>query len=170
MGLLRKQLDFCTKSIRILSDTKDEILTECRQEMQTETFNIFSRLIWKAGAFSKVNILEDYSFELLDQYGEQTLGSCSAAERALLALSFTIALQQTSGHDSLLYIDTPLGRVGEKNRVNFMQVLLDVASTKQVILSFTPTEYDANVRKQLDGRYSSYCELNFSNGITTIKR
>lgn len=170
MGLLRKQLDFCTKSIRILSDTKDEILTECRQEMQTETFNIFSRLIWKADAFSKVNILEDYSFELLDQYGEQTLGSCSAAERALLALSFTIALQQTSGHDSLLYIDTPLGRVGEKNRVNFMQVLLGVASSKQVILSFTPTEYDENVRKQLDGMYSSYCELNFSNGITTIKR
>ena len=170
MGLYKRQLDFCKKSIRILNETKEEILNECRQEMQKETFEIFDRLVWKKGAFSKVNILDDYSFELLDEYGEQTLGSCSAAERALLALSFTIALQQTSGHDSLLYIDTPLGRVGDKNRVNFMQVLLDVADTKQVILSFTPTEYDANVRSQLDKQYSSYCELYFNDGTTTIKR
>lgn len=170
MGLYKRQLDFCKKSIRILTETKEEILNECRQEMQKETFEIFDRLVWKKGAFSKVNILDDYSFELLDEYGEQTLGSCSAAERALLALSFTIALQQTSGHDSLLYIDTPLGRVGDKNRVNFMQVLLDVADTKQVILSFTPTEYDANVRSQLDKQYSSYCELYFNDGTTTIKR
>lgn len=169
MGKYRKQLDFCKKSVDILLETKDEILTECRQEMQKETFDIFNRLIWKKDAFSKVNILDDYSFQLLDQYGDQTLGSCSAAERALLALSFTIALQKTSGHDSLLYIDTPLGRVGEKNRVNFMQVLMEVADTKQVILSFTPTEYDLNVQEQLNKNYSSYCELSFNNGITTIK-
>ncbi len=169
MEIFSKQMDFCNKSLRILKETKDEILTECRQDMQKETFEIFSRLIWKKDAFSKVNILEDYSFQLLDSYNEQTLGSCSAAERALLALSFTIALQKTSGHDSLLYIDTPLGRVGERNRVNFMQVLLDVASSKQVILSFTPTEYDDNVRAQLAQQYSSYCELKFENGITTIK-
>ena len=170
MGKYRAQLDFCKKSIDVLLETKDEILTECRQEMQKETFDIFNRLIWKKDAFSKVNILEDYSFQLLDQYGDQTLGSCSAAERALLALSFTIALQKTSGHDSLLYIDTPLGRVGEKNRVNFMQVLMEVADSKQVILSFTPTEYDANVQEQLSNNYSSYCELSFNNGITSIKR
>ncbi len=170
MDVYSKQMDFCNKSLRILKATKDEILTECRQDMQRETFEIFSRLIWKKDAFTRVNILEDYSFQLLDSYNEQTLGSCSAAERALLALSFTIALQKTSGHDSLLYIDTPLGRVGTNNRINFMQVLLDVASTKQVILSFTPTEYDDNVRAQLEQKYSSYCELKFENGITTIKR
>lgn len=170
MGIYKKQMDFCRDCIRILTETKEEILNECREEMQKETFEIFNRLIWKKDTFTKVNILEDYSFELLDRYGEQTLGSCSAAERALLALSFTIALQKTSGHDSLLYIDTPLGRVGEKNRANFTQVLLDVAEAKQVILSFTPTEYDANVRAELEGNYSSYSELHFNDGTTTIKQ
>lgn len=170
MGLYKKQMDFCRDCVRILTETKEEVLNECREEMQKETFEIFNKLIWKEDAFSKVNILEDYSFELLDKYGDQTLGSCSAAERALLALSFTIALQKTSGHDSLLYIDTPLGRVGEKNRANFTQVLLEVAETKQVILSFTPTEYDANVRAQLEGNYSSYSELQYNEGITTIKQ
>lgn len=170
MEIFRKQLDFCTKGIILLDETLKEIMEECRKEMEVVTFEIFDKLIWKKEAFSKVNILEDYSFELLDAYQQQTLGACSAAERALLALSFTIALQQTSGHDSLLYIDTPLGRVGEKNRINFTEVLTGIAESKQVILSFTPTEYDDNVRRLLTSEYSSYCELSFDKGVTTIKK
>jgi len=170
MDVFRKQLEFCTKGIALLNETLNEIIEECRKEMEVVTFEIFNKLIWKKDAFSKVNILEDYSFELLDTYGQQTLGACSAAERALLALSFTIALQQTSGHDSLLYIDTPLGRVGEKNRINFTEVLTGIAESKQVILSFTPTEYDDNVRGLLANKYSSYCELSFDKGVTTIKK
>lgn len=170
MEIFRKQLEFCTKGVLLLDETLNEIIEECRKEMEVATFEIFNKLIWKKDAFSKVNILEDYSFELLDAYEQQTLGACSAAERALLALSFTIALQQTSGHDSLLYIDTPLGRVGEKNRINFTEVLTGIAESKQVILSFTPTEYDDNVRSQLANEYSSYCELSFDKGVTTIKK
>ena len=170
MDIYRRQIEFCKDGIKLLDETLQEIIEECRNEMQVQTFEIFNKLIWKKDAFSKVNILEDYSFELLDAYGQQTLGACSAAERALLALSFTIALQQTSGHDSLLYIDTPLGRVGEKNRINFMKVLTGIAENKQVILSFTPTEYDANVQEQLANQYSSYCELYFNDGVTTIKK
>jgi DNA sulfur modification protein DndD len=166
----RKQLDFCKKGIILLDETLNEIIEECRKEMEVVTFEIFNKLIWKKDAFSKVNILDDYSFELLDAYGQQTLGACSAAERAFLALSFTIALQQTSGHDSLLYIDTPLGRVGEKNRINFTEVLTGIAESKQVILSFTPTEYDDNVRRLFANEYSSYCELSFDKGVTTIKK
>ena len=170
LDIYRKQLDFCKKGIVLLDETLNEIIEECRKEMEVVTFEIFDKLIWKKDAFLKVNILEDYSFELLDAYEQQTLGACSAAERALLALSFTIALQQTSGHDSLLYIDTPLGRVGEKNRINFTEVLTGIAESKQVILSFTPTEYDENVRRLLASEYSSYCELSFDKGVTTIKK
>lgn len=170
MDVFRKQLDFCKEGVLLLDNTLQEIVEDCRNDMQVATFEIFDRLIWKKGAFTKVNILEDYSFELLDTYGQQTLGACSAAERALLALSFTIALQQTSGHDSLLYIDTPLGRVGEKNRKNFINVLKGIAENKQVILSFTPTEYDINVQSELTNQYSSYCELYFNEGVTTIKK
>lgn len=170
LDIYRKQLDFCKKGIVLLDETLNEIIEECRKEMEIVTFKIFNKLIWKKDAFSKVNILEDYSFELLDAYEQQTLGACSAAERALLALSFTIALQQTSGHDSLLYIDTPLGRVGEKNRINFTEVLTGIAESKQVILSFTPTEYDDNVRRLFANEYSSYCELSFDKGVTTIKK
>lgn len=168
MEVFRRQRDFCTSSIRILTETMEEVLTECRTEMQDATFTIFEKLIWKKDIFSKIEILEDYSFRLLDLYGNQTLGSCSAAERALLALSFTLALQEISGHDSLLYIDTPLGRVGEKSRSTFVDVLLEISDKKQVILTFTPTEYDSNVKEKLSKVCNSYCELKFEDGITSI--
>ena len=100
---IRKR-DFCESCIKTMKESMREILDECRVSIQNETFRIFDNLIWKKDAFSKVEILENYSFRLLDKYGNQTLGSCSAAETALLALSFTLALQLVSKHDSLLLL------------------------------------------------------------------
>ena len=137
--------------------------------MEKETLEAFTKLLWKKNAFSKVEILEDYTFRLLDNYGTQTLGSCSAAERALLALSFTLALQKVSMHDSLLFIDTPIGRVDEDNRLNFVNTLCEIAKSKQVILTFTPTEYDENVAGALNNKYASFSQLTMSEGITEIK-
>lgn len=166
---IRKR-DFCESCIKTMRESMTEILDECRTDIQDETFRIFDSLVWKEDTFSKVEILENYSFRLLDRYGNQTLGSCSAAETALLALSFTLALQNVSKHDSLLFIDTPIGRVGEQNRTNFMNTLLDISKGKQVILTFTPTEFDTNVQTILSGHYSSFHSLTMDGDVTTINK
>jgi DNA sulfur modification protein DndD len=166
---INEQSTFCKKCRNILNETRVELLEESRHEMEKETFDTFTRLLWKKDAFSKVEILEDYTFLLLDMYGAQTLGSCSAAERALLALSFTLALQKVSMHDSLLFIDTPIGRVDDDNRLKFINTLCEVSKTKQVILTFTPTEYDDKVRSALQNQYSSFSELSIQDGVTIIK-
>ena len=166
---LRKQKAFCDASIQLLEKAMEDVLNDCRQELQDRTFEIFNLLMWKNDTFKKVIIDEDYIFHLKNFFDEETLGSCSAAERGLLALSFTMALQEISMHNSLLYIDTPLGRVGAKNRINFTNVLKEIGVNKQVILSFTPTEYDTNVKSVLSDKFSSYHDLIYSDGITTIK-
>ena len=170
METIERQKEFCQNCSKILKDCKDEILEECRLQIQAETFEIFNRLIWKKEAFSKVEILENYAFKLLDTYGTQSLGSCSAAETALLALSFTLALQDVSKHDSLLFIDTPIGRVGVENRNNFMKTLLTISKNKQVILTFTPTEYDDNVKSILSENFNSFHMLEMRNNVTNIKK
>jgi len=166
---INAQAEYCKKCRNILRETRLELLAESRYEMEQETLNTFTKLLWKKDAFSKVEILEDYTFRLLDNYGSQTLGSCSAAERALLALSFTLALQKVSMHDSLLFIDTPIGRVDEENRLNFVNTLCEIAKSKQVILTFTPTEYDSNVSSALQNKFASFSKLIIENGITIIK-
>ena len=166
---INKQAEYCKKCRNILKETRLELLAESRFEMENETFDTFSKLLWKKDAFSKVEILEDYTFRLLDNYGSQTLGSCSAAERALLALSFTLALQKVSMHDSLLFIDTPIGRVDEDNRLNFINTLCEIAKSKQVILTFTPTEYDEKVSAALQDQYSTFSKLSLEDGVTVTK-
>ena len=165
---INKQSEFCKKCRNILKETRLDLLAESRSEMETETLNVFTKLLWKKNAFSKVEILEDYTFRLLDIFGTQTLGSCSAAERALLALSFTLALQKVSMHDSLLFIDTPIGRVDDDNRLNFVNTLCEIAKTKQVILTFTPTEYDDKVKSALFDQYSSFSQLTIDDGTTIL--
>lgn len=167
---LRKQKSFCEESIQLLNKTMVQVLNDCRIELQGKTFEKFQDLMWKKDTFKEVEIDENYIFHLKNMYDEEALGSCSAAERGLLALSFTMALQEVSRHDSLLYIDTPLGRVGVKNRINFSTVLTQIGMEKQVILSFTPTEYDENVKSILTGNYATYHELVYSNGLTSIKK
>lgn len=166
---INKQAEYCKKCRNILKETRLDLLAESRFEMENETFDTFSKLLWKKDAFSKVEILEDYTFRLLDNYGSQALGSCSAAERALLALSFTLALQKVSMHDSLLFIDTPIGRVDEDNRLNFINTLCEIAKSKQVILTFTPTEYDEKVSAALQDQYSTFSRLSLEDGVTVTK-
>lgn len=166
---VKEQIAYCELCSKILSETYTEILDECRKDMEKMTYDIFSKLIWKKDTFKEVEITEDYEFKLMNKYGDQTLGSCSAAERALLALSFTLALQYTSKHDAMLFIDTPIGRVDEDNRCNFIKTLLDIAKDKQVILTFTPTEYDSNVRELLSGKCSTSTALSMNNDITETK-
>ena len=166
---INSQAEYCKKCRNILKETRLDLLEESRTEMEKETLDTFAKLLWKQNAFSKVEILEDYTFRLLDNYGSQTLGSCSAAERALLALSFTLALQKVSMHDSLLFIDTPIGRVDEDNRLNFINTLCEIAKSKQVILTFTPTEYDEKVAAALQNQYASFSQLAMSDGITVVK-
>lgn len=167
---INKQAEYCKKCRNILKETRLDLLEESRREMEKETYDTFTRLLWKKDAFSKVEILEDYTFRLLDKYGSQTLGSCSAAERALLALSFTLALQKVSMHDSLIFIDTPIGRVDQDNRLNFVNTLCEISKTKQVILTFTPVEYDDKVAAALQGQYASFSRLEIEDGITVIKK
>ena len=166
---INQQAEYCKKCRNVLKETRLNLLEESRSEMEQETFDAFSRLLWKKDTFSKVEILEDYTFRLLDKYGSQTLGSCSAAERALLALSFTLALQKVSMHDSLLFIDTPIGRVDPDNRQNFVNTLCKIAKEKQVILTFTPAEYDDKVAAAMQGQYASFNKLQIEDGITVIK-
>lgn len=166
---INSQAEYCKKCRNILKETRLELLAESRYEMEQETLSTFSKLLWKKDAFSKVEILEDYTFRLLDIYGSQTLGSCSAAERALLALSFTLALQKVSMHDSLLFIDTPIGRVDPDNRLNFVNTLCEIAKSKQVILTFTPAEYDDNVAAALQNQFASFSKLTMEEGLTVIK-
>lgn len=166
---VQAELDFATRAMRIVAEIEAEIVGEVRNRMETETMELFHQLIWRKNTYGRIELDDNYRLKLYHKVtNESCLGSCSAAERELLALAFTIALHRVSGHDSLLFIDTPVGRVSDDNREYFAQKLIEVSATKQLILAFTPSEYSEEIQKYFTPeRISSYYTMKSDNEEST---
>ena len=68
-----------------------------------------------------------------------------------------------------MFIDTPLGRIDDENRENIIDVLLDIAKKKQVILTFTTSEYNQIVKTTINNEQSTINNLTMINGITKVE-
>lgn len=156
---LERKINFAEKARAIVQEIEEEMMEETREGITRETMGIFQELDWKTETFSHIELDGSYALELFDKYGYPMVGACSAAERALLALSFTLALQNVSGYNSMLFIDTPVGRVDLENRANFAAVLGRLSQNKQIIITFTPSEYSQEVRDLLEPHASTFKEL-----------
>lgn len=166
---VQAELEFATRAMKIVAEIESEIVGEVRSQMEKETMELFHQLIWRKNTYGRIELDDNYRLKLYHKVtNESCLGSCSAAERELLALAFTIALHRVSGHDSLLFIDTPVGRVSDDNREYFAQKLIEVSATKQLILAFTPSEYSEEIRKYFTPeRISSYYTMKSDNEEST---
>ena len=167
---LKAERDFLITSKSIVASIEDEMMTEVKDKMQERTKDFFLDLIWKEDIYTQVKLDEKYQLDLIHKDGYSCVGSCSAAERSLLALAFTLALHEVSGFNALLFIDTPVARVTSQNRSNFARVLERVSKNKQLIMTFTPDEYSENIKKVFEpiAATSARLKMNSENEITTI--
>lgn len=158
---LKQQIDFCQKALSVIEKTKTSMMNETRDWLESETKGLFLRLTWKKETFKDVKIEPDFSIRPIHVAGAEyeLIGSLSAGERELLALSFTLALHKVSGFDAPILIDTPVARISGEPRENFANVLAEVSKLKQSILLFTPAEYSTDVAKVLDREASNIFHL-----------
>lgn len=162
--------EFIEKSIKILNKSKAELIDEIRKEIENTTQKLFFDLIWKKNTFKNVEVTKDFNIKLYHLDGFECLGSASAAERAALALSFTLALHKIANLKTPLVIDTPLSRVSDENRVNFAKIIESLSKDKQVILLFTPAEYSDDIQGILDPINSAKVLLNTKQENETFMR
>ena len=138
---------FAEDAQRIIASIESEIISDVKSEMETETMQLFENLIWKENTYGRIEFDDNFKLNLFSKGSDiSCIETTSAAERELLALAFTIALHRVSGHDSPLFIDTPVGRVSDNNRINFAKTLVDVSTQKQIVLAFTPSEYSDEIK------------------------
>jgi len=146
LKIIKKFYDTTLDAAEEISNT---IMEDIRQEVERRTKLQFMNLIWKESLVNDVIIDENYNLTVLDQFGNNIKGALSAGETQLLALSFTAALNQVSGFDVPLIIDTPLGRLDREHRLNFAKKLPEYLEGKQIILLVTDAEYTKDVREEL---------------------
>jgi len=155
----RKQKEVAREIKEIIESVEEDVSKTIRTNMEDKTKYWFDTLLWKKNTYTSIHLDDKYDIELIDSFGRSCLGSCSAAERQMLALSFTLALHEVSGYDGMLFIDTPMSRVSGENRKNFADVLRQTSMEKQIILTLTSDEFSANVREMFTSEYRSSMTL-----------
>ena len=145
---INKKLSFVNRAYELCSAISNEIVTDVQGKMSKETKTLFDQLIWKKETYGNIELTSDYRLKIYNKRnGQSCLKNLSDSEKELLTLAFTISLQNVSGYQSILFIDTPVGRVSDENRTKFAEVLLDVSKNKQIILAFTPSEFKDEIEK-----------------------
>lgn len=156
---LNRMVELGTRALEVLKKTEQAIVDETRIKMAERTEELFKNLVWKESKCDRIELTDNYIPLLYDKSGFECAGTCSAAERSLLALSFTLAMHEVSGFDSPLFIDTPIARASGDNRENFARTLVEISKNKQLILAFTPDEYSELISKHFEPVISTYIRL-----------
>lgn len=154
--------DFCEESLKKSMKMRDEIMSEIRSEVEKKTQEQFFNLIWKKKTYTSVNIDENYNVSVLDQFGVQARDTLSAGETQVLALSFMAALNNVSGFDAPIIIDTPLGKLGREPKFNIAKNLPGYLENKQVTMLVTEEEYTPEVRDALLPRVGAEYKIVFN--------
>ena len=166
---IKKYLDFVKNARFVIEEVKQEIVDDVKNKMEATTMDYFEQLFWKKQTYGRIELDDNFRLKLFHKETNiSCLNSCSAAEKELLALAFTIALHKVSGYDNLLIIDTPVGRVSDINRENFAKQLLQISESKQLILAFTPSEYSDEIKTTLTKNVVSTLKILESDEKNTV--
>ncbi|MDC0243357.1 AAA family ATPase [Marine Group III euryarchaeote] len=157
---LNKKLDFATRSLNVLTDIRDEYISEIKDKISENTNKYFQELIWKK-TFEKVTIDDEFDLKVYNNYGSNVKYDLSAGERQVLALSFMAALKDITGYKAPVLIDTPMGRISKKPKDNIAECLPRYLKDTQLILLVTDSEYTTSVKEKLDPRTANCYKLNF---------
>lgn len=161
------QIEFVQDARDEVQQIKDYILNQIRNETEDNLEQYFNTLIWKEEDY-EVILNDDYSIEVLDPHGDNKIGSLSAGETQVLALSFMAALAQISGFDAPVVIDTPLGRISSEPRKRIAQNLPQYLEDTQLTFLMTDEEYTDTVRSLMKSSIANEHDLQFKKGSTEV--
>jgi DNA sulfur modification protein DndD len=164
------QVDFADGALNDMENIRERILNRIRNNTEENLNQYFNELIWKNEEYD-ITLTQDYGIEINGPEGSgNRIGSLSAGESQVLALSFMAALSDISGFRAPIVIDTPLGRIAGENRKRISQNLPSYLEDTQITFLMTDTEYDDDVRGRMKHRVSNEYLLDFNDGRTEVVR
>ena len=168
--LLSKQVSALRELTTQFETVQRAIMDEIKKDIQEQTWRRFDAMIWKKKTFGELLINDSYEIAVYNMTRNEMTGSLSATEYMALAYSFTLAIHDASGKNCPLVVDSPLGRVSDKNRSNMATELLKVSKQKQIIMLFTPDEYSDEVKVIYDTNAASIRNIELSDNENEVER
>jgi len=162
-----KQLDFISDADAQIRDIKQSILADIRESTEENLEQYFNELIWKDEEYD-ITLYDDYSIAVFDPHGDNKIGSLSAGEKQVLALSFMAALTQISGFNAPILIDTPLGRISSEPKRRIAKNLPKYVEDTQITFLMTDEEYTDEVQAMMQSSLANEYLLEFDNNVTRV--
>jgi DNA sulfur modification protein DndD len=157
---------FSEKTQLIMDQFKTKVLEHHISKLENFIKECFNFLIRKKEFLEKVEIdINNFALLLYDKKDRNIeTSSLSAGERQLLAVAILWALAKASNKLSPTIIDTPLGRLDSKHRLNLVEKYFPNAS-HQVILLSTDEEINKNYLNIMKDNISKSYLINFDSKI-----
>ncbi|QLH84809.1 AAA family ATPase [Halosimplex pelagicum] len=165
--VLMEKLEFVEDADTELSSIKETILAKIREDTEQNMNQYFNDLIWKDEDYT-IELGDDYTVSVFGRHGDNKIGSLSAGEKQVLALSFMSALTKISGFNAPILIDTPLGRISSKPKNRIAQNLPEYLEDTQITFLMTDEEYTDDVRAYLQNSVANEYILDYVNEITEV--
>jgi DNA sulfur modification protein DndD len=137
----RLQLDVTARLQEVARRFMEELRKKRASALQEKTSEMVQALVHKEELVNSILIDPDtWKIRILDRRGDEVLNP-SAGEREVFALALVWGLAQISGQSLPVIIDTPLGRLDQMHRANFIREFLPRAGNQVIVLS-TDSEVD----------------------------
>ena len=165
---INKKVRFLDKAAKIALNAKESIMNQIKNKIEVETNKNFFELMWKKESFKEVKISKDYEISLINKNDMNMIGVISGGETEVLALSFTLALQNISGFDAPIIIDRPFAMVSGPPKKAIAEILVTLAEKKQIILLLTPDDID-NIRFVFEEDHIKKSNMKLNEKDNTVK-
>jgi DNA sulfur modification protein DndD len=160
-----------------LDKTYSQFTENIKMELSDRSTEFLNKILSEHGQknIKNIKITDNYTLEVLNNYGQSFLANISAGERQIVSISFIIALALlASDNEKLkmpLFMDTPFGRLSFVHRKNLINVIPEEAN--QWILLATDQEFkiqEADLIKKTNKWANFYTLDQDSNGGTRINK
>lgn len=174
--LLTSRMKLAEQAQAALKTIFIEFTDEIKEMLSIRATDIFNKLIDAVSkqTLSKIIVEDDYTLQIVDNWGKHFLANISAGQRQIMSIAFITALaQEAAGGEKFempLFMDTPFGRLSNSHRKALINNLPQLCS--QWILLATDTEYrntEHNAFSEIDALGSFWLLKANPTGGTTIE-
>lgn len=164
-----EKINTCDKTILVCNESIKITKIQKREQLENNVNEKLSLLIKDSYDASHLKVYDDFTINLFDKENKKMdILSSSSGQKQIIATALIWAISEYANTDMPMIVDTPLGRLDDKNQ----KLLLDnfyPNVAKQIIMLPTPSELKADGFKKIIENATIF-KLKSNGSIATLER
>ena len=167
--LTQKKIDTLHSVIKVAAQMKSKIKKDKRLSLEKTINEKFIQLKKKGYEADSIRLDEDFNINIYDKENRaMDILSSSSGQKQIIATALIWGISEYIPEEIPMIIDTPLGRLDEKNQTRILNDFYPNASNQVIILP-TPSELRHEGLKQLKEHIEQVYELSNAGSATTVQ-